>query len=86
MARRPIAAALTVTLALGFGLGACGSDDSDTKANPQGPGQSSKEDPTLTDDRGGESTTDGADEGTPANSGATSGSTSDSSGVPGDAP
>ena len=64
-------------LVLGLGVAACGHDD--TTSGNQGPGQSSKEDPTLGDPNGGgtaddgstgtagDSTSDGADEGNPPN-------------------
>ena len=77
MLGRKIAAGL-LALVLGAGFAACGGDDTADTGN-QGPGQSSKEDPTLGDPEGGgtsdsgssgeggETTTDGADEGNPAN-------------------
>jgi hypothetical protein len=72
-------AASTLALLLGIGVAACGHDDTKSTTGNQGPGQSSKEDPTLGDPNGGgtvdkgaggtggETTTDGADEGTPPN-------------------
>jgi hypothetical protein len=84
MLARKIAAG-SLALLLGLGVGACGRDDTSTKDN-QGPGQSSKEDPTLGDPNGGgtsdagtsgtggQTTDDGADEGNPANGSTDSGS------------
>ena len=79
--------AVTLALLLGAGLAACGTDDSGagTRDDPAGPGQSTKEDPTLGDPEGGgtddssadedtTSTDDGADEGTPPNGSTDSGS------------
>lgn len=85
MLGRKIAAG-SLALLLGLGLGACGSDDTKADTGNQGPGQSSKEDPTLGDPNGGgtsdagtsgtggETTTDGADEGNPANGSTDAGS------------
>ena len=85
MIRRKLLA-VTMAVFLGAGLAACGTDDSDAGTSGEGgPGQSTKEDPTLGDAEGGgtddssadedtTSTDDGADGGTPANDSTDSGS------------
>ncbi len=84
MILRKLAAGLLALLLAGA-LASCGGNDSSSTDN-QGPGRSSKEDPTLGDPNGGgtvdsgpegtsgETTGDGSDEGNPANGPTDSGS------------
>lgn len=70
---------------VGVGAGACGTDG-EVDADPQGPGRSAEEDPTLgdpdgggtsdsgEDGTGGQTRDDGADEGDPANTNTDNGS------------
>ena len=80
MFRRKLAATL-LAMALGAGVGACGTDDTGDLDTDAGPGNSAEEDPTLDDAEGGDSTDDGGqrrddggDEGTTPNSVTDSGS------------
>ena len=57
--------AVDTALVLGSGLAACGTDDTGTEGRDNGPGQSTEEDPTLSED---------SDEGDPARGSSDAGS------------
>jgi hypothetical protein len=56
---------VAMSLVIGSGLASCGTDDTGTEGRDSGPGQSTEEDPTLTED---------SDEGDPAKGSSDAGS------------